>query len=64
MAKKLKTKSDRKLFLLTNDDGYTAPGLKALIKEIRKLGEVVVVAPGKAVELRAGFTAHGAASPV
>jgi 5'-nucleotidase len=47
MAKKLKTKSDQKLFLLTNDDGYTAPGLKALNREIRKLGEVIVVAPDR-----------------
>ncbi len=33
------------LFLLTNDDGIYAPGLAALEQELRKLGEVVVVAP-------------------
>ncbi|HEX9934958.1 MAG TPA: 5'/3'-nucleotidase SurE [bacterium] len=33
------------LFLLTNDDGIRAPGLEALHREIRNLGEVVVVAP-------------------
>jgi len=41
------TKRDNTLILLTNDDGYFAPGLKALEREIRKLGEVVVVAPDR-----------------
>ncbi len=31
--------------MLTNDDGIYAPGLRALRKELQKLGEVVVVAP-------------------
>src|SRR5262249_1706581 len=31
--------------LLTNDDGVYAPGLRALLPELRKLGQVVVVAP-------------------
>lgn len=31
--------------LLTNDDGIYAPGLRALRQELRKLGEVTVVAP-------------------
>jgi 5'-nucleotidase len=31
--------------LLTNDDGVYAPGLRALRTELKKLGEVVVVAP-------------------
>jgi len=31
--------------LLTNDDGVYAPGLRALRKELQKLGEVTVVAP-------------------
>jgi 5'-nucleotidase len=31
--------------LISNDDGVHAPGLKALYKELRKLGEVWVVAP-------------------
>ncbi len=33
------------LFLLTNDDGIYAPGLAALEAELRKQGDVVVVAP-------------------
>ena len=31
--------------LLTNDDGIYAPGLAALEKELRKLGDVSLVAP-------------------
>src|SRR5258706_4424878 len=31
--------------LLTNDDGIHAPGLRALRKELLKLGDVIVVAP-------------------
>lgn len=31
--------------LLTNDDGVYAPGIRALLQELRRLGEVVVVAP-------------------
>ena len=37
--------SARKLILVTNDDGITAPGIKALVSEMQLLGEVVVVAP-------------------
>ena len=33
------------LILLTNDDGIYAPGLAAIERELRRLGEVVVVAP-------------------
>ena len=33
--------------LVTNDDGITAPGIRALIKVMRELGEVVVVAPDR-----------------
>lgn len=35
------------LILITNDDGITAPGIKALIEVCAALGEVVVVAPDK-----------------
>lgn len=31
--------------LVTNDDGVTAPGLLALVHEMRKLGEVAILAP-------------------
>ena len=33
------------LILVTNDDGITAPGLRALVRYMKKIGEVVVVAP-------------------
>lgn len=36
---------DKLNILLTNDDGYDAPGLLALCKEFSKIGEVTVVAP-------------------
>ncbi|WP_299057197.1 5'/3'-nucleotidase SurE [uncultured Polaribacter sp.] len=36
---------DKPLILITNDDGITAPGLRALIQIMNKIGEVVVVAP-------------------
>lgn len=35
----------RPLILVTNDDGITAPGIRALIKVMKSLGDVVVVAP-------------------
>ena len=34
-------------FLITNDDGVDAPGLLALAQEMRKLGEVTVIAPDR-----------------
>ena len=33
------------LILVTNDDGYTAPGLLALVSAVKDFGDVVVVAP-------------------
>lgn len=35
------------LILVTNDDGITAPGMRALIEVMQELGEVIVVAPDK-----------------
>lgn len=34
-----------RVILVTNDDGITAPGIRALIEAVRPLGKVVVVAP-------------------
>jgi len=34
-------------FLITNDDGYAAPGILALEEALSALGEVTVVAPGE-----------------
>lgn len=36
---------NKKLILVTNDDGIFAPGLKALVEIAKNHGEVVVVAP-------------------
>lgn len=36
------------LILVTNDDGVSAPGIRALVEVAQKLGEVVVVAPDQA----------------
>jgi len=36
---------DRPLILVVNDDGITAPGIRALIKIMNTIGDVVVVAP-------------------
>ncbi len=33
------------LISVVNDDGVTAPGIKALVEAVKDLGEVVVVAP-------------------
>tara|TARA_B100000795_G_scaffold258682_1_gene232969 strand:- start:31 stop:771 length:741 start_codon:yes stop_codon:yes gene_type:complete len=33
--------------LISNDDGYKASGLEALIKELRKVADIVVVAPDR-----------------
>ncbi|MCY7409773.1 MAG: 5'/3'-nucleotidase SurE [Chitinophagales bacterium] len=40
MSKKIKP-----VILVTNDDGITSPGIRALVEEMRHLGRVVVVAP-------------------
>jgi len=37
--------SDKPLILVTNDDGITAPGIRALIEVMNELGDVCVVAP-------------------
>ena len=39
------SKKNRPTILVTNDDGITAPGLRALVDAMQQIGEVVVVAP-------------------
>ena len=41
----MKGTEQEKIILVTNDDGITAPGIRALIEAVRPLGKVVVVAP-------------------
>lgn len=36
---------NRPLILITNDDGYQAKGINALIESVRDLGDIIVVAP-------------------
>jgi len=35
------------LILITNDDGFSAPGIRALVNATKSLGEIVIVAPDK-----------------
>lgn len=37
--------NEERTILVTNDDGITAPGIRALIEAVRPLGKIVVVAP-------------------
>lgn len=46
-AKKVAPKKEEPVILITNDDGITAPGIKALVESVRGLGKIVVVAPDK-----------------
>ena len=36
---------EKPLILVTNDDGITAPGLRSLIRTMKEIGDVIVVAP-------------------
>ncbi len=47
MAKAKSTKKSRPVILVTNDDGVSAPGIKALTEAVKDLGKVIVVAPDK-----------------
>ena len=38
---------EKPLILISNDDGITAPGIKALVEVMQEIGEVIVVAPDK-----------------
>ena len=39
---------NKKLILVTNDDGYEAKGIAALIEAMKSLGDIIVVAPDEA----------------
>lgn len=47
MAKTKKAAKKEPVILITNDDGVTAPGIRALVDAVKHLGKVVVVAPDK-----------------
>lgn len=46
-AKKTVKTTKEPVILITNDDGITAPGIRALVEAVKDLGKVVVVAPDK-----------------
>jgi len=37
--------NERPLILISNDDGITAPGIRALVETMKPLGDIVVIAP-------------------
>ncbi|MEO8720854.1 MAG: 5'/3'-nucleotidase SurE [Ginsengibacter sp.] len=43
----IEKETERPIILVTNDDGITAPGIHSLVKAVKDLGDVVVVAPDK-----------------
>lgn len=47
MATKKKGSKKQPVILVTNDDGYTAPGIQNLVQAVQGLGKIVVVAPDK-----------------
>ena len=42
-----KTKTEKPVILITNDDSISAPGIKALVEAVKDLGKIIVVAPDK-----------------
>jgi 5'-nucleotidase len=46
-AKKATKRNSKPVILITNDDGITSPGIRALVEAVKDLGKVVVVAPDK-----------------
>ncbi len=46
-SKMTKEKSSRPLILVTNDDGIKAGGLESLVKVLKQVGDVVIVAPNE-----------------
>ncbi|MBM3442640.1 MAG: 5'/3'-nucleotidase SurE, partial [Bacteroidetes bacterium] len=51
MAKKQpalkKSRREAPVILVTNDDGFMAPGIRNLVEAVKDLGKVVVVAPDR-----------------
>ncbi len=42
-----KAKNSKPVILITNDDGITSPGIRALYEAVKDLGQIVIVAPDK-----------------
>ncbi len=47
MVKTKAKKKKRPVILITNDDGVSAPGIRALVEAMKGLGKIIVVAPDK-----------------
>ena len=47
MCTDTKTKKKNPLILLTNDDGFYAPGINVLYKKLMRLGDIYIVAPDR-----------------
>ena len=47
MVRSKAKKKTQSIILITNDDGVSAPGIRALVEAVKGLGKVVVVAPDK-----------------
>lgn len=41
----MKNSNEKPLILITNDDGFTAPGIMALVEAVSEFGELIIVAP-------------------
>lgn len=41
----MKNSNEKPLILITNDDGFTAPGIMALVEAVSEFGELMIVAP-------------------
>lgn len=62
----MKNSNKKPLILITNDDGFTAPGIMALVKAIEEIGEIMIVAPdspqsgmGHAITINNPLRIHG-----
>jgi len=47
MVRSKAKKKTQSIILITNDDGVSAPGIRALVEAVKGLGKVIVVAPDK-----------------
>ena len=41
------SRKEKPVILITNDDGYTAPGIMNLVEAVKDLGKIIVVAPDR-----------------
>lgn len=46
-ASSISSVKEKPVILITNDDGYTAPGIMNLVEAVKDLGKIIVVAPDR-----------------